>query len=117
MSALGQIDRPIAVLALLAADVSSLAYAASIRETIAAWPRTQTPDGLMVRQTPEDLQGLRRLAEDRHLNCPKPTGLFDEGENASGWVFRLECKSDDEKSGWKLRIVFKPSGPPTMAPW
>jgi hypothetical protein len=71
----------------------------------------------MIIQSPEELQSWRSQAEGRRLNCPKPIGLYDEAEDASGIILRLECRSPDEKSRWKLRIIFPAAGPAIIRAW
>jgi hypothetical protein len=95
----------------------SEAMAQSTTEFLRRLERETTPEGLLIVQSTKELQGWSQQAEFYGLNCPLPTGLYDEGENALGVIWRLECKSRNASSSWRIRIILRDDGPARMTPW
>lgn len=109
--------RTVLAIAVCLSSVSML-RSETIIEGLKRFKRTETPEGLLIEQTPKEMEGWTRSVEVYGgLNCPVPKALYDEGEDASGVVWRLECKSKNGSSSWRIRIIWRSDGHTMIVPW
>lgn len=86
-------------------------------EMLRSYPREKTAGGLMIRRPSDEMKMWTKEAEDRGLNCPVPHAIYDEGENALGVIWRLNCRSHNGSKDWNLRIVWRPGRRALLTPW
>jgi hypothetical protein len=97
--------------------LASAAHGETLFEQLRSVPKEKTADGLLIKQTDQELARWSAAAEPFHLNCPLAKGLYEGGEGAAGLIWRLNCQSPDGKASWRIRIVFPNGRSASMSPW